>query len=398
MTGFEEKYDDCCWSIKNRLLGICYDMRHAFMEDRDIKLVDNGVHNEMMKWHSMILPKQEVHFSVNVMFPEAVFVALSAPELYVWSCQYYRKRTKRQEENAAFPTHKYSSYIRDKEIIMIKGVLMNIIVAIDSFKGSLSSLQAGTAAEQGILRALPDATVSVRPVADGGEGTVAALVSGLKGKYVTIPVIGPLGQPVEATYGILPDQTAVIEMAEAAGLPLVPTEARNPMKTTTYGVGELIRHALDQGCQNFIIGIGGSATNDGGTGMLHALGCHFRKADGTDIAPGACELPELASIDCSELDPRLAESYFAIACDVTNPLCGPQGASIIFAPQKGADPDMVLKLDAALWHLADISAEALGKDFRDQPGAGAAGGLGFAFAAYLQGCLRPGVDLVMSEL
>ena len=150
---------------------------------------------------------------------------------------------------------------------------MNIIVAIDSFKGSLSSIQAGTAAEQGILRVLPDATVSVRPVADGGEGTVAALVSGLKGKYVTIPVIGPLGQPVEATYGILPDQTAVIEMAEAVGLPLVPPEARNPMKTTTYGVGELIRHALDQGCRNFIIGIGGSATNDGGSGMLHALGC-----------------------------------------------------------------------------------------------------------------------------
>ena len=252
---------------------------------------------------------------------------------------------------------------------------MNIIVAIDSFKGSLTSLQAGTAAEQVILRALPDATVSVRPVADGGEGTVAALVSGLQGKYVTIPVTGPLGQPVEATYGILPDQTAVIEMAEAAGLPLVPTEARNPMKTTTYGVGELIRHALDQGCRYFIIGIGGSATNDGGTGMLHALGCHFRKADGTDIAPGACELPELASIDCSELDPRLAESHFAIACDVTNPLCGPQGASFIFAPQKGADPDMVLKLDAALSHLADISMEALGKDFRDQPGAGAAGDL-----------------------
>ena len=148
---------------------------------------------------------------------------------------------------------------------------MNIIVAIDSFKGSLTSLQAGTAAEQGILRALPDATVSVRPVADGGEGTVAALVSGLKGKYVTIPVTGPLGQPVEATYGILPDQTAVIEMAEAAGLPLVPPEARNPMKTTTYGVGELIRHALDQGCRNFIIGIGGSATNDGGICMHLAV-------------------------------------------------------------------------------------------------------------------------------
>ena len=179
--------------------------------------------------------------------------------------------------------------------------------------------------------------------------------------------------------------------------PAVPVERLQPEKDDT-DTGHAIRHALDQGCRNFIIGIGGSATNDGGTGMLHALGCHFRKADGTDIAPGACELSELASIDCSELDPRLAESYFAIACDVTNLLCGPQGASFIFAPQKGADPDMVLKLDAALWHLADISAKALGKDFRDQPGAGAAGGLGFAFAAYLHGCLRPGVDIVLDAV
>lgn len=275
---------------------------------------------------------------------------------------------------------------------------MNIIVAIDSFKGSLSSLTAGTAAEQGIHRALPDASVAVKPVADGGEGTVAALVSGLKGTFVTIPVTGPLGQPVEATYGILPDQTAVIEMAEAAGLPLVPKETRNPMKTTTYGVGELILHALDQGCRNFIIGIGGSATNDGGTGMLCALGCHFRKADGKDLAPGAYELPELASIDRSGIDPRLAESHFAIACDVTNPLCGPQGASAVFAPQKGADSGMVLKLDAALSHLADVSGEALGKDLRDRPGAGAAGGLGFAFAAYLEGDLRPGVDIVLDAV
>lgn len=275
---------------------------------------------------------------------------------------------------------------------------MNVIVAIDSLKGSLSSLQAGAAAKAGILRAIPDATVSVKPVADGGEGTVNALVSGLSGRSVTIAVTGPLGETVEATYGILPDHIAVIEMAEAAGLPLVPAEKRNPMNTTTYGVGEMILHALDEGCRSFIIGIGGSATNDGGTGMLRALGCHFRKTDGTDIAPGAQELAGLATIETEALDPRLKESRFSIACDVTNPLCGPNGASYIFAPQKGADPATVRKLDAALAHLADITAAALGTDLRDQPGAGAAGGLGFAFASYLNGTLRPGVDIVLDAV
>lgn len=275
---------------------------------------------------------------------------------------------------------------------------MNVIVAIDSLKGSLSSLQAGAAAKEGILRAIPAATVSVKPVADGGEGTVEALVSGLSGRSVTIPVTGPLGETVQATYGILPDHTAVIEMAEAAGLPLVPAEKRNPMNTTTYGVGEMILHALDEGCRNFIIGIGGSATNDGGTGMLRALGCCFRKNDGTDIAPGAQELAGLAAIETEALDPRLKESRFSIACDVTNPLCGSNGASYIFAPQKGADPATVRKLDAALAHLADITAATLGTDLRDQPGAGAAGGLGFAFASYLQGTLRPGVDIVLDAV
>lgn len=275
---------------------------------------------------------------------------------------------------------------------------MNVIVAIDSLKGSLSSLQAGAAAKEGILRAIPTATVSVKPVADGGEGTVNALVSGLSGRSVTIAVTGPLGETVEATYGILPDHTAVIEMAEAAGLPLVPAEKRNPMNTTTYGVGEMIQHALDEGCRSFIIGIGGSATNDGGTGMLRALGCRFRKADGSEIALGAQDLTELATIENEALDPRLKESHFSIACDVTNPLCGPNGASYIFAPQKGADPATVRKLDAALAHLADITAATLGIDLRDQPGAGAAGGLGFAFASYLNGTLRPGVDIVLDAV
>ena len=270
---------------------------------------------------------------------------------------------------------------------------MNVIVAIDSLKGSLSSLQAGAAAKAGILRAIPAATVSIKPVADGGEGTVTALVSGLSGRSVTIAVSGPLGETVEAAYGILPDHTAVIEMAEAAGLPLVPAEKRNPMNTTTYGVGEMILHALDEGCRNFIIGIGGSATNDGGTGMLRALGCRFRKADGSEIALGAQELSELATIETEALDPRRKGSHFSIACDVTNPLCGPSGASYIFAPQKGADPATVQKLDAALAHLADMTAVTLGTDLRDQPGAGAAGGLGFAFASYLNGTLHPGVGI-----
>ena len=244
---------------------------------------------------------------------------------------------------------------------------MNIIVAIDSLKGSLSSLQAGAAAEAGIRRAIPDAHIAVKPVADGGEGTVEALVSGLSGRSVTIPVTGPLGETVQATYGILPDHTAVIEMAEAAGLPLVPVEMRNPMNTTTYGVGEMILHALDNGCRNFIIGIGGSATNDGGTGMLRALGCRFRKADGTDIAPGACELSEITTIDTSKLNPRLAECRISIACDVTNPLCGANGASAIFAPQKGATPSLIPELDAALAHFADVTASTLGRDLRNQP-------------------------------
>ena len=275
---------------------------------------------------------------------------------------------------------------------------MNVIVAIDSLKGSLSSLQAGAAAKAGILRAIPDAIVSVKPVADGGEGTVTALVSGLSGESVTIPVTGPLGETVQATYGILPDHIAVIEMAEAAGLPLVPAEKRNPMNTTTYGVGEMILHALDEGCRNFIIGIGGSATNDGGTGMLRALGCRFWKADGSEIALGAQELSELATIETEVLDPRLKESRFSIACEVTNTLCGPSGASYIFAQQKGADPATVQKLDAVLAHLADMTAVTLGTDLRDQPGAGAAGGLGFAFASYLNGTLRPGVDIVLDAV
>lgn len=274
---------------------------------------------------------------------------------------------------------------------------MKVIVAIDSLKGSLSSLEAGKAAEEGIKRAMPEADIIIKPVADGGEGTVSALTSGLNGRLEKAEVTGPLGQKVKAVYGILPDKTAVIEMAEAAGLPLVPVDKRNPMETTTYGVGELISHAMDRGCRKFIVGIGGSATNDGGVGMLQALGCHFIK-DGIEIGFGATELKDLETIDTEALDKRLKECTFEIACDVTNPLCGTTGASAVFAPQKGADETMVVKLDAALAHFADVTEKALGVDNRNMPGAGAAGGLGFAFASYLGGDLRPGVEIVLDAV
>lgn len=275
---------------------------------------------------------------------------------------------------------------------------MKVIVAIDSLKGSLSSLEAGKAVEDGIKKAIPTAEVMIRPVADGGEGTVTALTTGLQGSLEKVAVTGPLGQKVEAAYGILPDKTAVIEMAEAAGLPLVPVDKRNPMETTTYGVGELISHAMDRGCRKFIVGIGGSATNDGGTGMLQALGCHFYKKDGTEICPGAEEIEEIARVDIDGMDRRLEECRFEIACDVTNPLCGERGASAVFAPQKGADARMVGRLDDALSHLADVTEEVLKTDNRNLPGAGAAGGLGFAFSSYLGGDLRPGVEIVLDAV
>lgn len=275
---------------------------------------------------------------------------------------------------------------------------MKVIVAIDSLKGSLSSLEAGKAVEDGIKKAIPTAEVMIRPVADGGEGTVTALTTGLQGSLEKVVVTGPLGQKVEAAYGILPDKTAVIEMAEAAGLPLVPDDQRNPMHTTTYGVGELIQQALEKGCRKFIVGIGGSATNDGGTGMLQALGCHFYKKDGTEICPGAEEIEEIARVDIGGMDRRLEECRFEIACDVTNPLCGERGASAVFAPQKGADARMVGRLDDALSHLADVTEEVLKTDNRNLPGAGAAGGLGFAFSSYLGGDLRPGVEIVLDAV
>lgn len=276
---------------------------------------------------------------------------------------------------------------------------MKIVVAMDSFKGSLTSLEAGDAVRRGLLSARPDATVTVRALADGGEGTADAIVSALGGEMIQKEVTGPLGTPVTAKYGYLPArETAVIEMAEAAGLPLVPPEARDPLYTTTFGVGELILDALGRGCRRFLVGLGGSATNDGGAGMLSALGISFLNGEGKPIPRGAIGLRELASIDTAQADGRLWECTFTVACDVKNPLCGEEGCSHVFAPQKGGTEETVPQMDLWLKRYADLTQEALGRDLAKTPGAGAAGGMGFAFLAYLSATLTPGIDLVTREI
>ena len=281
---------------------------------------------------------------------------------------------------------------------------MKVAIAIDSFKGSLSSVAAGNAAAEGVRRVFPDAECVVRPLADGGEGTVDALVAGLGGELKRVTVTGPAGKPVNAKYGLLPDGVAVMEMAEAAGITLVSGEERNPLHTTTYGVGEMILDAVKNGARKFVIGIGGSATNDGGAGMLQALGFRLLDADGHDIPRGGEGLAKLAKIEPPEqsnnLNNRTIEQFsFRIACDVTNPLCGPNGASAVFGPQKGATPEMVKELDAALAHFAAIvqSNNLNNRTIEQFPGSGAAGGLGFAFKAFLGAELVPGVDLILNE-
>ena len=267
---------------------------------------------------------------------------------------------------------------------------------MDSFKGSLTSLAAGEAAREGILRADPAAEVLVRPLADGGEGTVEALVSGMGGRLRTVRVTGPLGEGVDCAYGVLGD-TAVIEMAGAAGLPLVSAEERDPLRTTTYGVGEVIADAIAQGCRRFLVGIGGSATNDGGAGMLQALGFGLLDAEGRDIPRGAQGLKKLARIETAGALPALAGCRFRVACDVTNPLCGEKGASAIFGPQKGARPADIPRMDAWLAAYAQTAAKAFPGADPESPGTGAAGGLGFAFRTFLSGELEPGVQIVLEE-
>lgn len=276
---------------------------------------------------------------------------------------------------------------------------MRILIAPDSFKGSLSAADAAAAMARGVLAAFPEAEVVPVPMADGGEGTVDALVAGTGGRIVVQKVTGPLGQPVQARFGLLGDgETAAIEMAAASGILLVPKHLRNPLVTTTYGTGELIRAALDMGVKRIVCGIGGSATNDGGAGMITALGARLLKADGTPIAFGGAALAELDRIDLSELDPRLKQVELMVACDVDNPLCGPRGASAIYGPQKGATPEMVRQLDSALGHLAAIMQRDLGVQVREIPGAGAAGGLGGGLMGFLGARLRPGIEVVMEAV
>ena len=273
---------------------------------------------------------------------------------------------------------------------------MKVLVAPDSYKGSLSSKQVCQAIEEGLLKACEGTFEVVKvPIADGGEGTVDAFLSALGGELIELTVTGPLGKPVHSFYGILPDGTAVIEMAAASGLSLVPTHQRNPLVTTTYGTGQLIINALDRGCSRFIVGIGGSATNDAGAGMLQALGINFLDNAGKEVPWGGGNLDKVATIELKGMDPRLKNAQFIVACDVDNPLCGENGASAVYGPQKGATPDMVKLLDRNLSHFADVVANVLGEDHRNDPGAGAAGGLGFAFKAFLDAQMRPGIDVVM---
>ncbi|WP_434401931.1 glycerate kinase [Planococcus sp. 11815] len=273
---------------------------------------------------------------------------------------------------------------------------MKIIVAPDSFKGSISAEQAARAMAQGIIEAAPDSEVIELPSADGGEGTMVNLVAATNGRMVTHQVSGPLGKPVAASYGVLGNaETCVIEIAEASGLTLLSQTERNPERASTEGTGELIRHALDAGFRDFIIGLGGSATNDGRTGLLRALGMRFLDAAGEALLPGAGALDKLYAIDAHSFDPRIQDCRFVIASDVDNPLVGPNGASHIFGPQKGATDKMAEALDRKLSHYADIVEKQTGVSLHDYAGAGAAGGAGGAFLAFFPAVMRRGIDVVL---
>ena len=276
---------------------------------------------------------------------------------------------------------------------------MKIVIAPDSYKESLSALEVATAIEQGFREIFPSAVYVKLPVADGGEGTVEAMVAATHGRIVHVPVSGPLGERVEGFYGVSGDeQSAFIEMAAASGLELVAPAQRNPLKTTSWGTGELIRHALDAGVKHIIIGIGGSATNDGGAGMVQALGARLLDADDRPVGQGGGALETLARIDCSGLDKRLADCRIEVACDVTNPLTGEEGASAVYGPQKGATPEMIVALDRGLAHYARIIARDLDINVLDLAGGGAAGGMGAALYAFCGAELRQGIEIVTDAL
>ena len=276
---------------------------------------------------------------------------------------------------------------------------MKVVIAIDSLKGSLSSMEAGMAIKDGVLAAKPDAEVIVKPLADGGEGTTDALIEGMNGERIDLTVTGPMHTPVDAYYGYLKDtNTAVMEMASAAGITLVPDSEKNPLLATSYGVGEMINDAIQRGCRNFIIGIGGSVTNDGGIGMLKALGVRFLDENDEDAGEGGQALAKVARIDVSGMNPLLKECHIQVACDVNNPLCGENGSTYVYGPQKGVTEDMKKTLDEAMAHFARVTSETLENDYMNTPGAGAAGGLGYAFLAYTGAALTPGIELILDAV
>lgn len=275
---------------------------------------------------------------------------------------------------------------------------MKFVFASDSFKGSLSSQRISELLEQSARQVFPGCETVKLAVADGGEGTADTVTKALGGVWRTIPVKGPLGEERRAAYGLLPGGGAIIEMAAASGLPLVPEEQRNPLYTTTFGVGQMIADALEQGCREFWLAIGGSATNDGGMGALEALGVRFLDEKGAPLPGIGASLERVRSVDTSGLLPQAREAKFYVLCDVDSPLTGEQGAAFVFAPQKGADAPTVVRLDRGLCQYADVAAAHLGQDLRNVPGAGAAGGLGFGLMAFLQAQLRPGVEAVLNLL
>lgn len=271
---------------------------------------------------------------------------------------------------------------------------MKIVIAPDSFKESLGAPEVAAAIAEGVRQAAPQAEIVCIPMADGGEGTVAAVLAATGGQWKTTPVQGALGEPLQARWGWLADGTAVIEMAAAAGLEQIAPADRRPLQASSFGVGQLVAAALDAGARRIILGLGGSSTTDGGAGMLSALGMRWLDERGQPLPPGGAALRHLAEIDASGLDPRLADIPVTVASDVNNPLCGTKGAAHVFGPQKGATPEQVAELDAALTRLADVCAHHLGRDLRSEPGAGSAGGLGFAARAFMRADFRPGVEVV----
>ncbi len=276
---------------------------------------------------------------------------------------------------------------------------MRVLCCPDSFKESMSAVEAAAALARGVGSVWPDALVVSRPLADGGEGTVSALVAALGGDLVQVSTLDALGNPITGTIGFAPERgLAVVEVASACGIELIPPDLRDAEAASTFGVGQLLLAAVDLGARDLIVGLGGSATTDAGTGMLTALGVRFRDADGVELPPGGASLERLAEVDSSGMDPRLAGIRWWVACDVDNPLLGVRGAAAVFAPQKGASPESVRRLDAALSRWADVTEDALGVSVRDLPGSGAAGGLGAAFVAFLGADLVPGIELVLDAV